>query len=100
MSSIPGLTRGKTASQLPFELNETMQLMPISRPSSIWDTGSRILRTAEGKLFPTQPFSKQMDYWLKVILGPMGFGKSAELACDNFSLLLHPTLMNLLISAR
>ena len=90
MSSIPGLTRGKTASQLPFELNETMQLMPISRPSSIWDTGSRILRTAEGKLFPTQPFSKQMDYWLKVILGPMGFGKSAELACDNFSLLLHP----------
>lgn len=90
ISSIPGLSRGKVASQLPFELNETMQMMPISRPASIWSSGSRILRTDEGKIFPTQPFSKQMNYWLKVVLGPMGFGKSAELASDNFSLLLHP----------
>ena len=95
ISSIPGLSRGKVAPSLPYELNETMQILPISRPTSVWETGSRILRTDDGKIFPTQPFSKQTNYWLKVILGPMGFGKSAELATDNFSLLLHPDRVGL-----
>lgn len=95
ISGIPGLSRGKVAAANPYELNETLQIMPLSQPASIWDSGSRLLRTPNGKLFPTQPFSKQMNYWLKVILGPMGFGKSGELAADNFSLLLHPDFKEL-----
>ncbi|MBD3587577.1 hypothetical protein HHX48_17705 [Salinimonas sp. HHU 13199] len=90
LSSIPGLTRGNSAKPLPYTLSDTISLLPITQPASVWESGSRIMRSIRGKIMPVQPYSIKQSHWTKMIVGPMGFGKTVELAGDNFSLLLHP----------
>lgn len=90
ISSIPSISRGNAAEPFPSTLHDVMKSMPIFQPASIWEKGSRIYRSMTGKILPCQPVSSQQAHWTKIIAGPMGFGKSVELACDNLALLLHP----------
>lgn len=90
LSSIPGLTRGNSAKPLPFDLHSTIRMLPITQPASVWESGSRIYRTVRGKIIPIQPYSTKQSHWTKLVLGPMGFGKTVELAADNWALVLHP----------
>lgn len=90
LSSIPGLTRGTSAKPLPYTLSDTVEMLPITQAASVWEQGSRILRTVRGKIIPMQPYSTKQSHWTKLIVGPMGFGKTVELAGDNFALLFHP----------
>lgn len=95
LSSIPGLTSGNSAKPLPFDLHSTARLLPITQPASVWETGSRVYRTVRGKIIPCQPYSQKQSHWTKLVVGPMGFGKTVELASDNWSLVLHPDAQEL-----
>ena len=90
ISSIPGMSKGNAAAPLPSALSESLKILPLSQPASIWEKGSRLYRSMYGKILPMQSVSSLQAHWTKVILGPMGFGKSVELAADNWALVLHP----------
>lgn len=90
VSSIPGLSRGNAASPIPDALSSVIQMLPHSQLASIWEKGSRLFRTENGKVIPFQPFSSKQSHHTKLVIGPMGFGKSVEMAADNWAFVLHP----------
>lgn len=90
MSSIPGLTRGNVAKPLPSPLHDVAKCLPLMQPASVWEKGSRLYRTPHGKIMPQMPMSSKQTSHVKCVLGPMGFGKSAELASDNMALIENP----------
>jgi intracellular multiplication protein IcmB len=90
ISSIPGLSRGNAATPIPDALSSVTQMLPHSQVASIWEKGSRLFRTEHGKVIPFQPFSSKQSHHTKLVIGPMGFGKSVEMAADNWAFVLHP----------
>lgn len=90
LSTIGGLTLGSVAPAAGAPLYDAIKMAPIARVGSAWTHGSKLFRTATGKLIPYMPYSKQQLAWVKYIVGPMGSGKTVHLNGEHFALLLHP----------
>lgn len=95
LSTISGISDSLPSNGAAAPIADVIKMMPITRPSSIWKTGSTIFRTACGKLFPYQQGSSKQTAWIDISLAPMGFGKSVMLNTLNFSFLFEPGIKNL-----
>lgn len=92
ISSGPGISKNNIGQPMAAPLIDACQMLPITRPSSPFKTGSRLFRSPDGKILPYQANSKLQTAWLTLYLAPMGYGKSVAMNTDNLSLILSADL--------
>lgn len=88
MDTIPGVTEKHVATPSPIFLTDALYMIPISRPSSPWESGSILFRTVDNKLFPFLPFSSLQTAWSEIVFAPPGYGKSFYSSACNLGLIL------------
>jgi intracellular multiplication protein IcmB len=76
MSSVLGVACASTAPPVIAPLREVAKLLPWQRPSSPFDEGSVIFRTADGRMWPYQTGSSLTTTWFDLIFAQPGAGKS------------------------
>ncbi|MEO7326528.1 MAG: hypothetical protein ABIW82_17040 [Dokdonella sp.] len=94
-STFPALRRGGAGPMAVPPIEDAVAMLPIARPASPWSTGSFLLRTPDGKLYPYQPYSSRQAAWVTLIYAPMGSGKSVLLAAYNKALAVAPGINQL-----
>lgn len=89
MSTIPGFTRKRTAPGLIQKLSEFITVLPFTRASSPWDTGSLMFYTRENKAWSYEIGSSKQQTWIELISAGPGSGKSVWMAASNLSLIMN-----------
>lgn len=79
LSSAMGIKRGAVGTKLAAPLNPLMQILPLSRKTSPWDSGGVLYVTLDGKLIPYRPYSSLQTTYIGLIWSPPGGGKSVLL---------------------
>ena len=92
LSSAMGIHCAGTAPTAIAPMYEVMKLLPWQRPSSPFDTGSILLRTPDGKLWPYQTGSSLTTTWFDLIFAQPGAGKSVLMNSLNLGTILTPGL--------
>ena len=87
MESIPGITRTPASLPAPYFADEALKLLPMDRPSALWEKGSFLLRSEDGKLLPAKLFSKDQSTWNGLSLALPGSGKTVFLLARLFAAL-------------
>lgn len=95
MSSAMGIHCTSTAPAGVAPMYEIMKLLPWQRPSSPFDSGSILLRTQDGKIWPYQTGSSITTTWFDLVFAQPGAGKSVLLNTLNLGTCLTPGLSNL-----
>lgn len=75
-SASMGFTQSGIATVSAAPIVDAFTMLPLSRPSSLWDSGGIILKSPDGKLLPYQPMSTLQDTWNTLIFAGPGSGKS------------------------
>ncbi len=71
-------------------LVHAVQMLPLSRPTAIWEKGSQIFSTVDGKLMPYQPMSQLQNSWISLIFAIPGYGKSVLMNSSHVAFMLNP----------
>ena len=79
ISTVPSLTYTQDAESFCIPVEEITHLLPLSRSSKIWKTGSIINLSSDGKIAPYQTMSSLQNTWNTLIFATPGLGKSARL---------------------
>lgn len=87
-ATIPGLMPSSPAPPAVAPLEEVFSMFPLSRPASLWEDGSFLLRSYDGKPMPYLPGSSLQAAWIDIGVAPMGGGKSVFLNSYNLAYLL------------
>jgi intracellular multiplication protein IcmB len=88
-SSIVAMNTSSVANMLFPPLREALAMMPFQRPATPWaQSGSLLVRTPEGKIYPIQLGSRLQDVDIRLISAPPGSGKSVWLTTMNLSAVL------------
>lgn len=95
MSSALGATINSVATTSAAPLGATTFMMPLSRPTSAWDSGAVLFLSPDMKLMPYQPGSSQQTTWVSLIFAKPGSGKSVLMNVTNFALCLAPGIPRL-----
>lgn len=90
-STIPGLIGYHCVETVAAPLIDIIQILPITRPCAVWDSGASIYRTEDGRIVPMQQMSSMQASDVILIAGPMGFGKSGQISSLNFSFVIEPS---------
>ena len=69
-------------------LSEAARLLPLTRPALPWDRGAVLFRSACGKILPFRPGSELQSWWITLVAGSLGSGKSLTAHHDNLAYLL------------
>lgn len=94
LSTIPGLISFHAGHVVVAPLKGAIELLPISRPTSIWRQGSVLYRTDDGKPIPFEQSSSEQTADIQLICGAMGYGKSSIQITNNVGFLLKATSSN------
>lgn len=94
-SSVLGLRKTSVATASIATLSDVLVMLPLFRPASLWNHGSLLLRSPDGKLWPYQPGSKEQTTWIDLIYARPGSGKSVLSNAINLSLCLAPGITRL-----
>lgn len=92
LSSALGLLRNPVANSAAAPIKEALSMLPLSRPTSPWETGATLFRSHDGRLWPYEQHSPKQTAWVSLLAGPMGFGKSNTLNRLNLDLCLSADL--------
>ncbi len=95
MASAMGIHCAGTAPAAIAPMREVMKLIPWQRPSSPFNTGSILLRTPDGKVWPYQTGSNLTTTWFDLIFAQPGAGKSVLMNALNLGTVLSPGLNKL-----
>lgn len=95
MASAMGIHCAGTAPVAIAPMREVMKLLPWQRPSSPFNTGSILLRTPDGKVWPYQTGSNLTTTWFDLIFAQPGAGKSVLMNALNLGTVLSPGLTKL-----
>lgn len=95
MSSAMGIQCAGTAPAAVAPMFEVMKLLPWQRPSSPFQHGAVMLRTADGKLWPYQTGTNVTTTWFDLVFAQPGAGKSVLLNTLNLGTILSPGLSKL-----
>lgn len=87
-SASMGFTKKGIATVTAAPLVDALSMLPLSRPSSLWDSGAMIFSSPDGKLMPYQPISSLQETFIKLIYAPPGSGKSVLANLNNIALCL------------
>lgn len=90
MSSALGISCASTAPPAVAPLAEVFKLIPWQRPSSPFETGSIMLRTPDGKVWPYMTGSSLTTTWFDLIFAQPGAGKSVLMNTLNLGTILGP----------
>lgn len=88
-------TQGNIGTKSAAPLNEIAYMSPFLRPCSVWENGSGIFRSPDGKILPYEPFSSKQAAWVEIIAAGMGAGKSVLMSFLNLALCLNPNIKEL-----
>lgn len=88
LASAPGFSSMAPADYIPAPMHSIAEMMPFSRPASIWDRGQIVFSTLEGRPYPVEFGSAMQNYWSTIGFAPTGSGKSFTLNVLNSGLLL------------
>lgn len=89
-ASIPGVMRSAPSVPACAPLDETVPMLPLTRPGSVWDAGTMLFRTRDGKIFPYQPGSSKQASWLDLYIAPPRRGKSVLMNAINIAFCASP----------
>lgn len=90
-STIPGFTCRNVANRMVPPLPDAIYLLPLQRPATPWgETGSLVVRTPDGKIYPIQLGSRLQDTWIELISAPPGSGKSVLMNSMNSATVHRP----------
>lgn len=95
MSSAMGIQCSGTAPTAVAPMLEVMKLFPWQRPSSPFQHGAVLLRTADGKVWPYQTGTNVTTTWFDLVFAQPGAGKSVLLNTLNLGTVLSPGLSRL-----
>lgn len=95
LSSSIGLTQGSIATKSTAPIDDAFRFLPLSRPSSPWETGAVTFKSSDGKIMPYQPYSSLQTTWINLIYAKPGSGKSVLLNVLNLALCLAPKIKRL-----
>jgi len=84
-STLPGMMPTSPAAKAAGPLEEIIPMMPLTRPTSMWEKGNTVFRTSDGKIMPYQIGSSTQAAWIDLGASPMGGGKSVLLNALNFA---------------
>ena len=88
LASAAGFASVGPMQYLPAPLHDIANMMPFSRPASIWRKGQIVMTTLEGRPYPIEFGSSLQNYWSTIGFAPSGAGKSFTLNTLNSGLLL------------
>ena len=98
-SALPAMIANAPAQGLAaplMKLDETpVAMLPLTRPAAIWENGSVLFRTPDGKLMPYAHLSSKQAAWIEIGVAPMGQGKSVMLNTMNWGFILQAGLSRL-----
>lgn len=95
ISSTLGVTLNSVAVPSVARLSDVVHMLPVTRPSSPWDTGAMLFRTPDGKPWPYQPGSAKQTTWIDLVYARPGSGKSVLSNTINLALCLSAGLQRL-----
>lgn len=85
LSTMPALTKEPYGNISYAPLKDIIKMLPITRPSHVWESGSMLFNTADSKLFPYQPGSSLQNAWNYLYFATPGSGKSVLLNAINLA---------------
>lgn len=89
-ATIPGLALKTPSNKPAAPIRAAFAMMPFTRPASPWETGSFILRSIDGKIFPVQMLSSLQPSWIECGGGGLGAGKSFWISSTNMAFVFQP----------
>lgn len=95
MSSAMGVSQKSIGSISAAPLFDVIKMLPLSRPSSVWDRGAVLFRSPDGKILPFQPGSSKQTTWISLAFARPGSGKSVLMNVTSFALCLSDKLKRL-----
>ncbi len=95
MASAMGVHCAGTAPAAIAPMFDVMKFIPWQRPSSPFATGSMMLRTPDGKVWPYQTGTNLTTTWFDLIFSQPGGGKSVLMNTLNLATILSPGLASL-----
>lgn len=91
-STFPGLIGYHVAPTCPVPLSDIIKILPITRPAGVWDFGTSVFRTEDGKVIFYEPMSTdKIVADVTIVSGDMGRGKSSNMFGNNLSIILKPS---------
>lgn len=92
-SATPGYMIPPASPLAPQTERDACTQLPLMRPAKLWDPREAIwMRTSDGILTPYTPMSSRQSSMIKIILGSMGYGKSADISDTIFYCANNPNL--------
>ncbi len=88
ISSMMGVSLRSLATPSVARLSDVVYMLPVTRPSSPWQTGAILFRTPDGKPWPFQPGSTLQTTWIDLVYARPGSGKSVLSNTMNLALCL------------
>lgn len=88
LSSMLAINTNSVASTTVASLSDTVDMLPLFRPTSPWDKGALLFRSPDGKLWPYQPGSPLQTTCIDLIYARPGSGKSVLSNAMNLALCL------------
>lgn len=76
ISAAAGLCTRMPAKYIPLSLADTVRLLPVFRPASVWDHGQLLLHTLDGRPYPVAFGTSRQNFWGTAIFAPSGSGKT------------------------
>ncbi len=95
MGTIPAIMPTNPAPKTMPPLQDALYMLPINRMATIWDQGSLVFRTPDGKIMPQELGSSLQTSWIEVGIGPMGTSKSVHLNTLNWGYITKAGLTDL-----
>ncbi len=95
ISSAMGIHCAGTAPAAIAPMREVMRLIPWQRPSSPFASGSILLRSPDGKVWPYQTGTTLTTTWFDLIFAQPGAGKSVLMNTLNLGTILTPGMSKL-----
>ncbi len=92
VASLPAAASGSPAPLAAAPLPDILRMLPLTRPSVPWVTGSVLFRSPDGKPMPYALGSNEQAAWVEIGVGQQGAGKSVMINTINWGFLLQPGL--------
>lgn len=95
VASIPGFSSQMPADFLPGPIDAYARMLPMFRPSSVWEAGQIVCYTNEGRPYPIAMGTSLQNFWGTLVFAPTGSGKSFLMNMINTGALFSPGLTEL-----
>lgn len=88
IATLPAVSSKSPATATIASLSDSIQMLPLFRPTSPWDKGALLFRSPDGKIWPYQPGSPIQTTAIDLIYARPGSGKSVLSNALNLALCL------------